>query len=69
MTIDYYARNTYGKMNYYFLEDTSETRAIQRLTGMRTLTVQNIEALKLLGIDMVPVLDPQSYAPGPIRVQ
>lgn len=58
MIIKFYGKNVYGKTNYYFAEDNETTRAIQGLTGCRTITERQSDLLTTLGVEWEQVIDP-----------
>jgi len=55
MQIEYYTKNVYGLEKNY-VKDTDMARKIQELTGNKTLTEDNMEALEGLGHKFVKVM-------------
>jgi hypothetical protein len=57
--LEYYARQVYGATQFYIV-DAAMAHNISRLTGHKTLTRDNSEALKALGFELIQVIDPAS---------
>lgn len=54
--IAYYKKSVYGKTLLY-AKDKSVAKALEKLTGRRTLTAQNLNALLMLGFELEQVLE------------
>lgn len=58
MTIEYYSKNNYG-CNALYVVESDKASAIAVLTGKKTISESDIEALKTFGIYFVEVLPPR----------
>ena len=57
MTIRYYAKNVYG-INRFYVNNQGQEKAIQLITGHKTLTFETMKGLSMLGIKCQQILDP-----------
>lgn len=55
MNIEYYKKNVYGKELLY-IKDESLAKAIEKLTGKKTIDKDAIEALKRIEVKFIQVL-------------
>lgn len=60
MTAQYYTKNVYGNQMIYLVE-SPEANAIRCLTSRKTLCGADIEALKVLGVQLDRVFEPSKY--------
>lgn len=58
MTIEYYCQGNYGQ-DYFYIIDTNIAQAVSRLTGRKTLTQSDFNALRSLGFELKEVIKPR----------
>lgn len=51
MEIKYYIKNVYG-VDRIYIKNADQARAISALTGQKTVSAAQLEALKLLGVNI-----------------
>lgn len=56
--IKFYVKNVYGVQTFYYADDNQQTRAIQAMTGKKTLTPDIAVNLTKLGFTVEQVLAP-----------
>ena len=66
MTIEYYTKNVYG-VDKIYLADEHQKRAVQLLTGNKTLTREAYKGLKMLGYTLEEVLEPKGIPMSNMR--
>lgn len=59
MTIEYYHKDVYGN-DLIYLVDSTASRCIHQLTGKKTLSQKDMNALSGLGINQVEVIAPRA---------
>lgn len=57
MDIHFYYRELYGNAMYYFADET-EAKVVRVLTGRKTMTQNDIVALRALGCNLIEVENP-----------
>lgn len=57
-TMNYYRKNVYGREVIYLIT-SNWSRAVMQLTGKKTATQSDLDALKVLGYTMTEVLAPR----------
>ena len=55
MTIEYRIRSVYGEDRMY-LVDPDMARAVERLTGCKTVTLGHTKALESMGFELIQVI-------------
>ncbi len=63
--LEYFSRSVYGNFQAYLIE-CPEANAIRALTGRKTLTQSDIDALTALGFELILVNDPKAVMARPI---
>ena len=57
-TLPYYIKSNYGRDAIYFATECEEAEAILQLTGKKTLSREDLKALKTIGIEAEQVVRP-----------
>lgn len=57
MKVDFYVRSVYGSDRMY-VKDETQAKAIFALTKQKTLSPENLRALRFLGVEMNQILPP-----------
>ena len=58
--IAYYQRSNYGNAPRIYVEDAQTAADLERLTGRRTHTLQDLEILTSIGAQFVEIADPRN---------
>ena len=53
--ITYYRKENYGNTQFYAIEHQS---ALRSLTGRKTLSIEDMRVLKIMGFELIEVLNP-----------
>ena len=64
--IEYYQRSNFGNAPRIYIEDTQTAADLERLTGRRTHTLQDLQILTSIGAQFVEVADPRNN-PAAVR--